>query len=161
MGYNDEFFGSSLNSKDVKSVSRWEVDRILNTVSTMKKGSSKKHKVSDEEIDKILSEKFIPIIQKENSKDNISGNLEEDLPDIPVIEEVRHFSGEIDSKDDEKEKTIKIPVEQEFQDSDIEEEVTKKKKRKRKGSDFLISFLSFVCLSLCVLLCVLILSIKR
>ncbi len=171
MGYNDDFFGSSFNEEDVKNVSRWEVDRILNTVSTLKKGSSKKHRISDEEIDKILSEKFIPIIQKENNKNNtISDSNEENLSDIAVIGENRHNSPEseekepeiqenIEEKSAEKDKTQKIDIQ-----TENNEEIQKKPEKRKKASkknNFLVSLLSFLCLALCVLLCILLVSTKR
>jgi hypothetical protein len=170
MGYNDDFFGSSFNDEDVKNVSRWEVDRILNTVSTLKKGSSKKHRISDEEIDKILSEKFIPIIQKENNKNNtISDSNEENLSDIAVIGENRHNSSETDEKQLEireniEEKQVNDEIQQiDTKAENTEKAVSKNKKRKKSSgkNNFLVSLLSFLCLALCVLLCILLVSTKR
>ncbi len=168
MGYNDDFFGSSFNDEDVKNVSRWEVDRILNTVSTLKKGSSKKHRISDEEIDKILSEKFIPIIQKENNKNNtISDSNEENLSDIAVIGENRHNSSETEKKYSESIENIEEKQEDdEIQKTDTqaentEEAVNRKRKKSLGKNNFFVSLLSFLCLALCVLLCILLVSTKR
>ena len=72
MSCKDDFFEGSLSH-----ISTWEVDRILYTVSSMNSKNVKKRRISDEEIDKILSEEFIPITRKEINKSNvISGELD-------------------------------------------------------------------------------------
>lgn len=185
MGYKDDFFESSLNSDDIRNIGKWEVDRILNTVSTMKKGSSKKQRISDEEVDKILSEKFIPIMQKEkNETENISDDFEEESSDITVIKGKRHKNTENqiikqNKKSADKEKSInkeptqKIDIKNDYKDinqNDYTREATKEikitdkserkntKKKKSKRNGFLVSFLSFLCLSLCVMLCIMLIS---
>lgn len=206
MGYKNDFFGGSLNQEDIKRVSKWEVDRILSTVSTMKTGSSKKHKISDKEIDKILSEEFIPILKREvNNQKNISGDTDKKSPDITVIkakrqenssknnkEQIKKSAKEKNDKIKEKTQPLNIKADKKADTYDFsepheeklkkhEKEVTKEieaiikskptvnkkksisipKEKRNNSYPMLVSVLSFLCLALCVLLCICLVSVRR
>ncbi|MGN0606133.1 MAG: hypothetical protein ACI4JM_06400 [Oscillospiraceae bacterium] len=198
MGYKNDFFGSSLNEEDIKHISRWEVDRILSTVSTMQnEGRSKKHKISDREIDKILSEEFIPISKKEfNKNKNISDDNSEKSSDISVIRTKRQKKSakqkkhqdnlqitEKDRQDMEKTKVINLNSDLKAEinanpenkiktqdNSDITEKNMKpakkntptaaKQKKKVNTSSLIMSVLSFICLALCIIICLSLVAIR-
>ena len=161
MECKDDFFEGSLNH-----ISTWEVDRILYTVSSMNAKNIKKRRISDEEIDKILSEEFIPITRKEiNKSDVISGELVKKSPDITVIKPKRQKSGSSDRKaaDKAREKEVTKEIERIIKNSDeksIIRDNPATPRRKKKKTSMLVPILSFVCLALCVVLCMTLISIQ-
>ena len=159
MSCKDDFFEGSLSH-----ISTWEVDRILYTVSSMNSKYVKKRRISDEEIDKILSEEFIPITRKEINKSNvISGELDKKSPDITVIKAKRQKTASSDRKNADKarEKEVTKEIERIISDSNEKNIINDNPappKRKKKKTSLLVPVLSFICLALCVILCMTLIS---
>lgn len=108
------------------SASTWDIDYILYTAGAFRKD---RKKVSDKEIDKILSEKFIPITEK-----NISDDFRNESSDISVNGAKRH-------------KNIKKPDKKQSKSENLQ------KKKSNTDSQMIISVFSFLCLVFCIIIC--------
>lgn len=114
------------NNRKKVSVSTWDIDYILYTAGAFRKG---RKKVSDKEIDKILSEKFIPVTEK-----NISDDFRNESSDISVNGAKRH-------------KNITKPAEKQNNPENSQ------KKKSNADSQMIISVFSFLCLVFCIIIC--------
>lgn len=104
------------------SASTWDIDYILYTAGAFRKD---RKKVSDKEIDKILSEKFIPITEK-----NISDDFRNESSDISVNGAKRHKNIKKQSKSE-----------------------NSQKKKSSTDNQMIISVFSFLCLVFCIIIC--------
>jgi hypothetical protein len=146
MNYDD-------NGRRKPSVSIWDIDHILYMAGVFSREKTTGKKVSDREIDKILSEKFIPIMQRElNIQKNISDDFSIESSDITVIRTNRQKRGLNSENEQIKKENLHINSQYDINTADTRE--IKPVKKRKCSSSALISMLSFSCLVLCIMLCI-------
>ena len=149
------------NNRKKNPVSIWDIDHILYMAGAFSR--EKGEKIPDSEIDKILSEKFIPITQKEfNIHKNISNDFSYESSDITVIWENRQKNILNSENEQLKKEDLFINSQYDIDIGDTQEiKPVKKRKCRTISSGVLISMLSFSCLALCIMLCIYLMIVEH